>query len=304
MNAMTQAAGQISGSEQHTDRTSAVTVVYIVSCPFSGSTWLNLMLASHSRAFGIGEMDKFDRDFGKVLCNVHGAECPFWTRFDPASPEDRYAQVARLSGRDFIINNNKAIETVGDHTDPQIRGKYIFLLRDGRAVTASRLRKKPGETIRQGARWWKKVFHEKYDRFRSFPAADRLDVHYEALMDDTAGQMRRICDFLGIEYEPGMLEYWNFDHHLIAGNLGTQLAMVRKTGGDLPSESIEQSKTRVYKWDVSYYKTADAAQFKDERWKSEFSAWKRLVFGWHAGRLNRRLGYGRHGLRPGACIRV
>lgn len=272
-----------------------ITVVYIVSCPFSGSTWLNLMLASHTRAFGVGELDKFDRDYGKVLCVAHGAACPFWTRFDPASPEDRYVQTARLAGKDVIVNNNKAVETIGNHTDPRVRGKYIFLIRDGRAVTASFLRKKPGHSFRKACRWWKKIFHSKYEAFTRFAPEDRLEVHYEALMENTEAQVRRICEFLGIDFQPQMLEYWKFEHHLIAGNLGTQLAMVRKANKDLPPETIELSKTRTYKWDVSYYENADAANFKDERWKREFNRWKRWVFQFYAGRLNRRLGYNRDG---------
>ena len=273
-----------------------ITVVYIVSCPFAGSTWLNMILGSHSRAFGVGEMDKFDRDFGKVLCRVHGAGCPFWSRFDPSLPEDRYAQAARLSGKAFIVNNNKAVESLGDHTDPPVRGKYLFLHRDGRAITASRMRKKKGVSVRRASRWWTQVFHEKYDAFLRFPAADRFEVYYEALLENTEREVRRICGFLGWEFEPAMLEYWNFEHHLIAGNLGTQYTLAKLKQSDLPKDTYEYAKESRYEWDVSYYKESDSRNFRDERWKKEFGWWKRMVFHLRAGKLNRELGYGPDGL--------
>jgi len=59
-----------------------LTIVHIISVSYSGSTWLNLLLGAHSRAFSIGEMTVLRRT-GRAICKLHGDGCPFWSRFDP-----------------------------------------------------------------------------------------------------------------------------------------------------------------------------------------------------------------------------
>jgi len=45
-------------------------------------------------------------------------------------------------------------------------------------------------------------------------------IRYEDLVEDPAGQMRALCSFLEVKFEPGMLEYGQFDHGRFRSGLG------------------------------------------------------------------------------------
>jgi hypothetical protein len=83
--------------------------------------------------------------------------------------------------------------------------RYLFLLRHPAAIARSWHDSKPGERERREA---------SLDALRYMKAVERarkklpgLTVRYEDLTADPEGETRRICDFLGLEWEPAMLEY-------------------------------------------------------------------------------------------------
>ena len=275
-------------------RADAITVVHFISCPFSGSTWLNLMLGAHPDVLAVGEVRWVEHN-GQATCRAHGNQCPLWGRYDPKSSEDLYEQIARLSGKRLIVDSTKDLPWVTRPRPERVVKKYIVLIRDGRAVTASYLRKKL-LPMRKGVRWWLGEARKRQELSRRLPESDQILVHYEALTQDTSAELRRICAFLGIPFHPMMLEYWNGEHHSIAGNEGTFQGMFEKVGHESPTEATGRLNNPQWKWDLDYYRSTDPATFTDERWKKELGLWKRLVFWFHARRLNRQLGYGRHGL--------
>ncbi len=65
-------------------------------------------------------------------------------------------------------------------------------------------------------------------------------IHYEELTDDPEGQVRKICDFLAIPFEPGMLRYGSAQT-VVQKGLGDWKDKIRsgevQKGRDLPDES-------------------------------------------------------------------
>ncbi|WP_220502886.1 sulfotransferase [Microbispora sp. H10885] len=47
-----------------------------------------------------------------------------------------------------------------------------------------------------------------------------LVVRYERLVDDTEGELRRVCAWLGVEYEPEMIRYGDKDHGEFVKGIG------------------------------------------------------------------------------------
>jgi hypothetical protein len=88
---------------------------------------------------------------------------------------------------------------------------------------------------------------------------DMLQVRYEALASDPAWELQRICGFIGLRYERGMLDFRSRPHHVANGN------------------------------DMRLGNTA--AIRLDEAWRSALSASDLDYFEANAGALNRRLGY-------------
>lgn len=267
-----------------------VVVVNIVSTSYSGSTWLNLLLGAHPRMFCMGEVKDVQRD-GRAVCQLHAEACPVWSAYRGNSGENPFAQIARLSGRRWLAGKN--CESFGDAVrDPGVGVKLIHLVRDGRAVMASIMRKYADKTAWRAARQWSHEVRKSQRLLRAWPAEDVALVRYEDLVEDTRGQLLRLCGFLGLTFDPAMLTYWNADLHYLGGNRGTLHAMVRRGEASLPPDPREAREGFVKpEWDLGYYDKQNQGTIVDERWKHELSWGRRAVFGLVGGWLNHRHGY-------------
>lgn len=83
--------------------------------------------------------------------------------------------------------------------------KFVHMIRDGRDSAASfhrRWRRKPELTIYR----WKKVIEEGRRQARSLDDSRYMEVHYEFLTTDTEAWLRKICEFLDLQWNPVVLE--------------------------------------------------------------------------------------------------
>jgi len=289
------------------DDTSAapITVVNVTSTSYSGSTWLNLLLGSHSRMFSVGIADRLRR-MGRPVCSFHGPECPLWSGFLVGEKENLYERIARLAeGKILLVNN--ARYTLAEQDHPAIHPRFIFLIRDGRAVAHSDMRKHPHLRMWKAARSWARGINKKARMLSSRPEQDVLHVHYEKLRDRTQEELERICQFLGLAFEPTMLEYWAQAHHFLGGNAGSLSYAARGQGlsrvygqtmdGELFTVDLQedgtafQSRGHEERVDLRPYQQQSASQFRDERWKSQLTNTQLRFFALAAGRTNRRFGY-------------
>ena len=282
-------------------RPEKIIVVNIVAFNYAGATWLNLMLGSHPQAFAVGEMKLIDK-VGEPVCAFDLRDCPIWSRYDPAAEENPFLQIARITGKRVLVaNKNQRYFRHLNH--PLIEPRFLHLIRDGRAATASMLRKQRAGSMWAAAREWVHDVKRHHRLLRRQRSEQRRSVVYERLVEDTPGELRSICQFIGIDYDPTMLEYWRKTHHPLGGNRGTLLAMARRSGVELTEQLPEGHKLSpdapAWDRDLAYYRDSDPARFIDQRWKRELTDRQLRVFGLVAGRLNRRLGYGRSRDRGG-----
>lgn len=272
----------------------SVRLIHILSTSYSGKTWFSLMLGSHPEAFTVGKLSKALSESDSADCVLHGTSCPFWSQIDFTSNENPYLQIARLSGRSVLVVNNTR-EGRKYQSDPRVQTHYVHLLRDGRAVTASMLRKSEHAGMWEAARRWRNRAHRHLKLLRRERDVPQDHVHYEHVLADPAGVMRRLCERIGIDWDAGMLEYWRREHHYLGGHKGTLLAMTRKQGGDEQPVLEAAARPDGPQWDLDYYRQSDPAQFDGQRWKRELSRRQLWMFQLAAGRMNRRLGYGANG---------
>jgi hypothetical protein len=85
---------------------------------------------------------------------------------------------------------------------------FVHVIRDGRDVALS-LRPlwfSPGEEIETLATYWR----ESVEAGRAHGRACRryLEIRYEDLVGDPEPQLRRVCEFLDLEFQPAMLRYY------------------------------------------------------------------------------------------------
>jgi hypothetical protein len=270
-----------------------VIVVNVVSTSFSGSTWVNLLLGSHSQAFSAGEMKQLLK-IPPADCTLHGKKCSLWTRFKFPSKENPFRQLSRLTGKRVLVVNNSR-KFLPMQQEPGIRSRFVHLVRDGRAVVASFLRKSPDMSVWSTARLWNHDLRRNHRLIRRQPRKHVTTLLYENIHQNTEPELRRLCGFIGIDYEPSMLQFWTGDRHYLGGNRGTLYSILRKTDAAAPAHAVIANgpATDTLNWDLNYYKKTDPAKFVDERWKHELSDHQLRLFGLLAGRVNRRFGYPR-----------
>jgi hypothetical protein len=224
-------------------------VVFVMGLAHCGSTMLGRMLGQHPRVLSVGELMRIGpavlHDF-PCTCGERMSSCPFWAprtaelrratgldwrRFDVST----YARLAEEAGRSTAFDLSKTL--VWRRTRWWLdRGEgYVFLVRDSRGVLAAALRedRELAHQLDKHVKWMRRLAG--YARRRGSRA---LVVHYEDLCREPERELRRLCEFLGLEFVPELLH---------------------------PSRSVVHL---VHSSASGYLKNVDAIRL-DERWRRE-----------------------------------
>ena len=129
-----------------------------------------------------------------------------------------YDTVRKHQNVDIVVDSSKVyIDGVSLYRKRPEDVRIILLARDGRGVMHSNMKRNQGRE--KGLVGWK------YYYARLLPLIEQhvkpghcLTVHYEDLAQDTDSELSRICQFLGVEYEPSMKEFASHRHHITNGN--------------------------------------------------------------------------------------
>ena len=198
--------------------------VFVMCTLRSGSTLLRVLLNSHSKIHAPHELhlryisvslDKkwSERSMRELGLDADGLRYLLW---------DRLLERELSSTRKPIIvdktPNNVFIPDKLRECWPDAR--FIYLLRHPAAIAQSR------------KDWFKGKDHydeeQNHDLIRRYCESleearqryDGITVRYEDLTEDPAAVTREICDFLGVDWEPSMLEYGEKDHGRYKSGLG------------------------------------------------------------------------------------
>jgi hypothetical protein len=115
--------------------------------------------------------------------------------------------------------------------------RFVHIIRDGRDVSLSHLRMNWGpETYAESARLWRNRIRKAR---KMAPSIDHyMEVHFEDLVDDTEGVVRRVCEFIDLDFEPVMLSY----HERAEGRLAEKAReLPRKNRPPQPAEARLES---------------------------------------------------------------
>lgn len=270
-----------------------VTLVVINSLSYTGTTWLNMVLGSHPRAFALGPPDRIinlDPAQKAEACRVHVDGCEFWSSFydayDPA--KNFFIQLAEFSGRDVIVTNNPLPDGAGKQMrHPKIELKPIQLIRDARAVIASYCRKYPEAALFDATRDWLRPSFEAFRYDINDPSM--LCLRYEDVLEKQRDAIETIGRFIGVDYDASALRFWEHEHHPTAGNAGT-IMMIRLAQGVRAGQGENRD---FYEAQLERLRANPEATFSDERWRDELSRRDRFVFDWLCGARNASFGYER-----------
>jgi len=137
-----------------------------------------------------------------------------------------YTAIAHISGKKFIIDSSKdPLQALAINECKNIDAKYIWLSRDLRAITFSKLKrwkvnkrsdKKPLETLTDSF-YYKKICAAV---LKNIPKKNFIKIDYEALADNPQKELDRICSKLGLQKYPAPLYMELSNDHTIAGTPG------------------------------------------------------------------------------------
>jgi hypothetical protein len=258
-------------------------VCFIAGVGHSGSTLLGMILGGHPSAFYAGEAKK-SRFFGdlsaplkKRACKICGESCPVWGGMHPPYDPDVYEELSRRTRRPRIVDSAKGAEWIREQrglllgTSAEVA--LLLLVRDGRAVFSSRLRKYPELSAEAHIRKWSaqmKASEALFDDHQARGIGPTGRVRYEELVSDPEGEVRRVGELLGLPDPeaalPAMLAYEEREHHPLGGNDGVQfVATRRQRGGEQPVRVSVPERSR------DYYENLRGGFRLDLRWKRELS---------------------------------
>lgn len=223
-------------------------VVFIASLGHSGSTLLDLVLGGHSRLVGLGEVaavltsgsDGQPAFTGDCSCGQDAASCPLWSEVahrihaEPHAPLARryrivFETVAAVFGSDVMpVDSSKYLPWLRLlHDEVSVDLRVLFLLKDVRnfmvsEVDAGSRKRGQGQRRRRlsplGAfAYWHRHNRavEQFLRDRQLPM---FQLGYEELCLAAEPIVREICRFLGLAFEPAMLELHSSRSHVLRGN--------------------------------------------------------------------------------------
>ena len=171
-----------------------------------------------------------------------------------------FETIAELRDTPFVVDSSKyPLTAKATYLAAPERVRIVHLVRDGRAVTLSLMRRQ-GLTLEQAARRWTRFNWNLRLVLSTVGPERRFFVRYEDLCADPDATLRRLTEFVGADpaFRPLLLEKESF--HNIGGN------------------PMRFRRTEVH---IKL----------DERWRRDLSPDQLRVFDRFGGRTNRRLGY-------------
>lgn len=129
-----------------------------------------------------------------------------------------YAAVRRAWQTPVIIDSTKTpVRMKALYLTAKPDMHIIRLVRDGRAVCYSRMRR-VNVTMERAIRIWLAEHRKQALMLQTVPDEYVTTVHYEQLCENPSGELERICNRIGLDYEPQMLAFRQNQVHSIGGN--------------------------------------------------------------------------------------
>jgi hypothetical protein len=200
----------------------------------SGSTLLRVILNSHPKLYSPHELHL--RELKVTLRNkyVTGA----MAELGADDQELEYLLWDRILHRE-LVRHGKEIVVNKTPSDALMwrrlvaawpDARFIFLLRDPAAMTESWNRARDYWTREQAAADILRYVTKVEEARQELPG---LTVRYEDITVDPETETKRICEFLGVEWEASMLDYGDASHGAFKAGLGDWSAQI-KAGKVLP----------------------------------------------------------------------
>lgn len=201
-------------------------VVFVMGLAHCGSTMLARLMNQHPAVLSVGELMRLGPAVGQDVtctCGQRMSACPFWAPRVPLLRQatgldwrrfgiETYTELAQGAGRAVAFDVSKTLVWRRTRWWRDRGEGYVFLVRDSRGSLASALRENRDldHQLAKHAKWMKRLTD--YAKRRKDRA---LVLHYEDLCREPERELRRLCEFLGLEFHAGMLRPADGVAHLV-----------------------------------------------------------------------------------------
>ncbi|MEV0417516.1 sulfotransferase family protein [Streptosporangium canum] len=259
--------------------------IFVIGCPRSGTTMLQLMLHSHpriavppeTRFLVPGYYRRFV--FGDLREQGNRRRLGRWI----VSDKDTKFKELKLDGEELIENIAAGPPTLGSamgitfrsyaeqhsksrwgdkrpsyfhHVDLLLRlfpdAQFVHLIRDGRDCVAS-LKEMPWYTkdVFHAVTNWAEAIDYGRRHAKNLPADSYYELRYEDLTAYPETELGKLCDFLGEDYDPAMSE----PQHVARVAIPEHKVWHQNTHGDVTTARSGSWKSRLEPWEVSVCET-------------------------------------------------
>ena len=233
------------------------TIVYIAGVGHCGSTLLDLILSSHSHVAGMGEIKVLSKRVSArqaahfprwgitgpldrtCACGVRPiSSCEFWKAVDERMRHDAGLRLTELdlynddestfvahnravlraiqavTGRRFIVDLSKSLSRLRRLVGSGVFDvRPIHVVRHPLGVVYSMLKRE--RTLVQCATTYTASVQATRHYLRK---REHLEMSYEALATSPWREVARAVEWLGLDFEPGQMDWAGKEHHHIQGN--------------------------------------------------------------------------------------
>lgn len=209
--------------------------LFILGLGHSGSTLLGRMLGSHPDAVYMGELLRLEKALKNPAdlcsCGVRVAECPVWQRRLALLPEtvktdcqhwdlELIERLRKAEQKAIFVDSSKSrvVRLKSKWNSPQ--AGYILLVRDPRGALRAALQQGVSfqKVLKTSDKWMRR-----YIEFARQHSPDCLTMFYEDLITSTETEMRRLCEFAGLNYNAEMCHPDRKILHTIGASRSTYL---------------------------------------------------------------------------------
>lgn len=259
--------------------------IEILGKSFCGSTLLCFILGSLPGVLGIGELHSIFTYETKVARNVQlGMCCVCWESCKYLTPDflnclakDNVLRLilrrfnSEFRAKDALVMSNKDICFWMNENITGYNPAHILIFKRPEAQIKSFLHKLSGFNLSQCIQ-----FYLGYEQLISYLMGLKrpyIFVSYELLTTNIEYELKRICNFFHLDYDPIATTYWECEHHMIRGNGGPYVNIRPKEG--IRSECSDEER---YNWYTEHYKKIEP----DESWKTVLTENQKRIIGEHA----------------------
>ena len=201
--------------------------LFILGLGHSGSTLLGRMLACHPDVAYPGELLRLEQALNspeqQCFCGELVSECAAWRQRVQLLPQgvkedcrhwdlELLDRVRTAEGKAVLVDSSKSrvLRLKSKWRSPQVG--YVLLVRDPRGAmrTALKQNKDLSSLLKTNRKWMRR-----YEVFARNNPQVCLTMFYEDLVSTTERELRRLCEFVGLNFSEAMLHPNEQPFHLI-----------------------------------------------------------------------------------------